>query len=142
MFQRAVIDTNIFVGACLGQGAAYQVVASCLRGECLPLMSAALFAEYEEILGRAELFKSSRLTEAERDELLDIFLAACTWTRIYFAWRPNLPDEADNHLVELAVAGGARFVVTRNLRDVARMELRFPELRVLDPEDFLKEIKK
>ena len=110
--------------------------------ERLPLLGAALFAEYEEVLGRAELFKSSRLTEAERDELLDIFLAACTWTRIYFAWRPNLPDEADNHLVELAVAGGARFVVTRNLRDVARMELRFPELRVLDPEDFLKEIKK
>lgn len=51
-----------------------------------------------------------------------------------------LPDEADNHLVELAVAGGARFIVTRNLRDVARMELRFPELRIVSPEDFLKEI--
>ncbi len=22
-------------------------------------------------------------------------------TRVYFAWRPNLPDEADNHLIEL-----------------------------------------
>jgi hypothetical protein len=32
------------------------------------------------------------------------------------------------------------FVVTRNLRDVARMELRFPELRVMSPEDFLKEM--
>jgi len=141
MIPRVVIDTNIFVGACLGQGTSHRVVAACLRGECLPLMSAALFAEYEDVLGRAELFKSSRLTPAERDELLDIFLAACSWTRIYFAWRPNLPDEADNHLVELAVAGGARFVVTRNLRDVARMELRFPELRVVSPEDFLKEIK-
>jgi len=38
------------------------------------------------------------------------------------------------------VAGAARYVVTRNLRDVARMELRFPELRVMSPEDFLKEI--
>jgi predicted nucleic acid-binding protein len=72
--------------------------------------------------------------------LLDIFLATCVWTRIYFTWRPNLPDEADNHLVELAVAGGARFIVTRNLRDIARMELKFPELRVVSPEDFLKEI--
>ena len=103
-------------------------------------MGAALFAEYEDVLGRAELFEACRLKLAERGELLDIFLATCIWTRIYFAWRPNLPDEADNHLVELAVAGGARYVVTRNLRDVARMELRFPELHVMSPEDYLKEM--
>jgi putative PIN family toxin of toxin-antitoxin system len=140
MVKRIVIDTNIFLGACLGQGAAHHVLAACLRGQCQPLMGAALFAEYEDVMGRSELFETCRLSLAERNELLDIFLAVCEWTRIYFAWRPNLPDEADNHLVELAVAGGARFIVTRNLRDVARMELKFPELRVLSPEDFLKEI--
>ena len=140
MVHRVVIDTNIFLGACLGQGAAHHVVAACLREQCQPLMGAALFAEYEDVLGRSDLFETSRLSPDERDELLDIFLATCAWTRIYFAWRSNLPDEADNHLVELAVAGGARFVVTRNLRDVARMELKFPELRIVSPEDFLKEI--
>lgn len=103
-------------------------------------MGAALFAEYEDVLGRAELFEGCRLSAGERDELLNIFLATCAWTRIYYAWRPNLPDEADNHLVELAVAGGAGFIVTRNLRDVSRMELRFPGLRVVGPEEFLKEI--
>ncbi|MEQ1663143.1 MAG: putative toxin-antitoxin system toxin component, PIN family [Thiobacillus sp.] len=140
MTTRVVIDTNIFVGACLGQGSAHRVVAACLRGQCLPLMGASLFAEYEDVLGRTELFETCRLNFAERNELLDIFLANCVWTRIYFAWRPNLPDEVDNHLVELAVAGAASFIVTRNLRDVARMELKFPELRVLSPEDFLKEM--
>jgi len=140
MLHRVVIDTNIFIGACLGQGAAYQVVVASLRGRCRPLMGAALFAEYEDVLGRGELFVGCRLSAPERDELLDIFLATCEWARIYYAWRPNLPDEADNHLVELAVAGGAAFIVTRNLRDVARMELKFPDLRVLGPEDFLKEI--
>ncbi len=123
----------------MGQGAAREVVARCLRGQYLPLMGAALFAEYESVLGRTELFESCRLRREERDELLDIFLGVCSWTRIFFAWHPNLQDEADNHLVELAVAGGARFVVTKNLRDVARMELRFPAIRVMSPEDFLKE---
>lgn len=140
MTYRLVVDTNIFLGACLGQGAAHHVVAACLRGQCQPLMGAALLAEYEDVLGRAGLFESCRLSQAEREELLDIFLATCAWTRIYYAWRPNLPDEADNHLVELAVAGSAQFIVTRNLRDVARMEIKFPELRVMSPEDFLKEI--
>jgi putative PIN family toxin of toxin-antitoxin system len=140
MAHHIVVDTNIFIGACLGEGAAHHVIAACLRGQCQPLMGAALFAEYEDVLGRTELFNTCRLSSAERDELLDIFLATCAWTRIYFAWRPNLPDEADNHLVELAVAGGAHFIVTRNLRDIARMELNFPELQVVSPEDFLKEL--
>jgi len=72
---------------------------------------------------------------------LDIFLSTCRWTRIYYGWRPNLPDEGDNHLVELAVAGGAEYIITRNIRDVARMELLFPELKVVFPETILKEMK-
>ncbi len=52
----------------------------------------------------------------------------------------ELSDEGDNHLVELAIAGGAEFIVTLNLRDPQRMELRFPQLKVVSPEDFLKEL--
>jgi len=86
------------------------------------------------------LFSGCRLSPGERVELLDIFLSVCQWTRIYYGWRPNLPDEGDNHLVELAIAGGAEYLVTRNLRDLTRMELRFPSLTVLDPEKFLQEL--
>jgi hypothetical protein len=46
--------------------------------------------------------------------------------KVYYLWRPNLPDEADNHLIELALAGGADTIVTNNLRDVSRGELTFP----------------
>lgn len=105
-------------------------------------MGCALFSEYEDVLGRNDLFRQCRLDKEERSKLLDIFLATCTWTRIYYAWRPNLRDEADNHLVELAIAGGADCIVTRNLRDLTQTELKFPQLSVLTPEAFLKEIQK
>lgn len=72
-----MIDTNVFVGA------SNEVVALCLRGEILPLMGTALLAEYEDVLGREALFKRSQLDSAEREELLDSFLARCRWTRIY-----------------------------------------------------------
>jgi predicted nucleic acid-binding protein len=134
-----VIDTHVFIGACLGVGASNAVIAACLQGRHTPLMGTALLAEYEDVLGRDALFAGCRLTRAERDELLDIFLSVCQWTRIYYGWRPNLPDEADNHLIELAVAGSARAIVTRNRRDVARMELKFPSLSVISPEAFLQE---
>lgn len=103
-------------------------------------MGEALLAEYEAVLGREVLFAKSRLDATERSALLDTFLALCEWTRIYFLWRLNLRDEADNHLIELAVAGDAEFIVTRNLRDLRGTGLRFASLRALSPEDFLKEL--
>jgi hypothetical protein len=38
--------------------------------------------------------------------LRDAILSICHWQKVSYAWQPNLPDDADNHLVELAVAGG------------------------------------
>lgn len=136
-----VADTNVFVGACLGMGASSAVIADCIRGMHVPLMGTALLTEYEDVLGRASLFAKSRLSAGERDDLLDIFLASCRWTPIYFGWQPNLRDEGDNHLVELAVAGHASHIVSRNLRDLRRTELHFPDLRLSTPEQFLKETK-
>lgn len=137
---RVVLDTNIFIGACLGVGTSNHSLAAGLQGLYLPLMGTSLFLEHEAVLGRDALFSTCRLTRQERSELLDSYLATCEWTRIYFGWRPNLRDEGDNHLVELAVAGGAQYLVTRNLRDFAANELKFPGLAIVSPETFLKEL--
>jgi putative PIN family toxin of toxin-antitoxin system len=134
-----VVDTNVLVGACLDSPSCGGVVAACLRGRHEPLIAAALFAEYEDVMAREELWRGCGLTAKERNDLLDAFLSRCSWTRIYFGWRPNLRDEGDNHLVELAVAGSAERIVTRNVRDFASMELRFAGLVVQSPEAFLKE---
>ena len=137
---RVVLDTNIFVGACLGRGVANAVLSACLEQRFVPLMGTALFNEHEAVLSRTELFAHCRLSATERDTLLDIYLARCEWIRIYYTWRPNLPDEADNHVMELAVAGDASVLVSRNRRDFDAAQLRFPQIRVHTPEDFLKEL--
>lgn len=103
-------------------------------------MGTALLTEYEDVLARQSLFESYRLGQSERGELLDIFLARCQWTRIFFGWRPNLPDEGDNHLFELAVAATAKKIVTRNLSDLQGGELKFKQIQVLSPERLLEEI--
>jgi putative PIN family toxin of toxin-antitoxin system len=137
---RVVLDTNIFIGACLGVGSARKVVNACLDGYLSPLMSQALINEIESVLGRAGLFESCRLSLEERLDLLDIYLARCEWCKIHFTWRPNLKDEADNHLMELAVAGSANAIVTRNLRDFRFAELKFQGVRICDPEQILREL--
>lgn len=135
-----VIDTNVFVGACKGVGASAQIIEHCLTGRLQPVMGSALTLEYEDVLSRKALFEDCRLDGIERDELFDIFLARCRWVKTYYTWRPNLRDEADNHVVELAVASAASHIVTWNTRDFAAMESRFPLLRLATPPKFLKEL--
>jgi putative PIN family toxin of toxin-antitoxin system len=133
-----VLDTNVFVGALLTRGGtSRRLIRACLGGVYQPLMGAALLAEYEDVLSRDALWKTSLVSASEREAVLDGFLGVCRWTEVFFAWRPNLPDEGDNHLIELAVAGNAAAIVTRNIRDLNSGELRFQGLRILTPEQCL-----
>ncbi len=133
-----VLDSNVLVAALLRDGGrARAVLRACLTDLYQPVLGPALLAEYEDVLGRAELLSGSVLSGAERTELFDGFLSCCRWVEVFYAWRPNLPDEADNHLIELGVAARADAIVTRKLRDLSRGELKFPSLRVVTPEQCL-----
>lgn len=138
---RIVLDTNILVSALLvGDGAGTaprRVLRLCLEGRAVPLMGAALYAEYKDVLAREELFARSPLSPAEREAVFDALMSACLWTPVYYLWRPNLPDAGDDHLVELALAGGADWIVTNNLRDLGRGELHFDHLAIGTAGDFL-----
>ncbi len=61
------------------------------------------------------------------------------WVPIFYLWRPNLTDEADNHVLELAAAGNARWIVTNNIRDFSKGELRFPDIQIATPSKLLRE---
>jgi uncharacterized protein len=133
-----VVDTNVFVAAVISpNGASRQVIRLCLRGELSPLMGNALFAEFEDLCARDSLFEPRLISRADRETLLDSFLASCRWVPIYFLWRPNLRDEADNHVMELAVAGNAAAIITANKKDFARPELKFPGIDVVSPVEFI-----
>ena len=133
-----VLDTNILVAVLLrGGDSAPAVLRACLNGNYQAVLGPALLVEYEDVLGRTNLLSDSILSTKERTELFDGFLNRCRWVEVFYAWRPNLPDEADNHLIELGVAAQADAIVTRNTRDLSRGELKFPSLRVLTPEHCL-----
>ena len=131
---RVVVDTNVLVAAASSaSGANREVIRRCLTGRFEPLIGQALFSEYESVLSRLDLFVRSPISHDEREALWAAFASRCRWVRVRYLWRPNLPDEADNHVVELAVAGGAQPIVTHNWRDFKRAELGFPGLQVVTP---------
>jgi putative PIN family toxin of toxin-antitoxin system len=131
-----VIDTNVFVaGLRSGGGASREVLRRALEGTYLPLFSNALWLEYEDVLGRP--IWTQETSPEDRHEVLAALAAGGRWVKIYYGWRPNLRDAGDDYLVELAVAGGARAVISHNVRDLRRGELLWPGFQVLTPSECL-----
>jgi putative PIN family toxin of toxin-antitoxin system len=117
-----------------------RIIRACLTGSLKPLVGQTLFLEYEDVLGRRDLFRRSPLTREERQELFAAFLSVSDWVHVYYSWRPNLPDESDNHIMELAVAGNASMIITNNVRHFRQSELRFPDIRIISPRTLVNEL--
>lgn len=100
-------------------------------------MGTTLYTEYSDVFGRDKPFKNAPLNKEERHELFDDFISLCDWVSVYYLWRPNLPDEGDNHLLELATAGHAAHIITGNTKDFQNNELLFPDIDIVTPREFL-----
>ncbi len=139
MKSRIVIDTSVLISALIGStGASRELIRLCLQGEYQPLMGNTLFLEYESVILREEIITLCTLTKQEIFALLDAFMSICQWIDIYYLWRPNLRDEADNHLIELAIAGNAQIIATKNIKDFLNSDLIFPNLSILKPEQIVR----
>jgi putative PIN family toxin of toxin-antitoxin system len=137
---RIVVDTSVFISALLGaKGPSRELIRRCLLRRYQPLMGNALFAEYESVMGRGEIVEKCRLSSAEMADLFAAFVSVCEWVQLYYLWRPNLRDETDNHLMELAIAGNAQVIATNNVRDFQGAELSFPTVTVLKPEQIIQQ---
>jgi len=131
-----VIDTNVLVAALRSDGgASRQVLRGVFSGRWRPVFGNALWTEYEELC-RRDIWGEAT-TATDRHTVLAALARQGRWVSVHYGWRPNLPDESDNHLIELAVAAGAVCIVTHNLRDLNRGELRWAQLKILTPAQWL-----
>ena len=134
-----VVDTGVLISALIGQkGPGREVLRNCLQGKYNPLISNALFMGYEEVSKRQQILDVCPLGSEEIRELHNAFYAVCHWVPIYYLWRPNIVDEGDNYLIELALAGNATHIVTNNIGDLQNAELSFPCLAIVKPERLLR----
>lgn len=139
MTENIVIDTSVLISALIGkEGPSREVLRQCLLGDYNPLISNALFSEYEDVAAREKTLELCPLEPQEIRDLLNALYGVCHWVPIYYLWRPNLKDEDDNFLIELAVAGNGKYIVTNNTRDLHSAELSFKDLKIVTPEAFLR----
>jgi len=139
---RVVVDTNVLVAGLIGKkGPNREVLRLCLKGDLQPFVGNALYLEYQDLLNREHIQALCNQTSVSLMEFLDGFANACTAVDTRYLWRPNLKDEADNHLIELAIAARAAFIITNNVSDFANAELKRIGFEVVTPEQILRLLK-
>jgi putative PIN family toxin of toxin-antitoxin system len=131
---RVVLDTNVLISAFHSRrGPAFALVSRIGSGSFEISVSVPLVFEYEEVLHRA--------TSLEDLEVLSVLRFLCSVAhrqKIFYLWRPLLPDPKDDMALELAVASRSRFIVTYNQRDFLPAD-RFG-IEALKPEELLRRI--
>ncbi len=106
-----------------------------------PIVTTAVFLEYEAVLLRAEQRLATGMNAADVEGFLRAMAAAAEPVEISFRWRPQLRDPADELMLEAAVNGHAEAIVTHNVTDFEPASSRF-SIRVLTPAQVLKELSK
>jgi len=136
---KVVIDTSVWISALITKDSdSRKLLRLVFQKKLLPQMSEALFYEYEDVMRRKKIQDITPLSKKEQSTLLNAYISTCRWNEIYYMWRPNLKDEDDNFVVELAVASGAEAIITYNLKDFHNAELSFSHT-ITTPEIFIKD---
>lgn len=131
---RAVIDTNVIIAGMRSTlGASHAILLAMAERQFTPVLSVPLAMEYEEVAKRPGMLP--HLSIGQIDAILNLICARAIEQRIYFSWRPFLPDPDDDMLVELALAAQVSYIVTGNLRDV--LPATRLGLKVVEPREFI-----
>jgi len=97
-------------------------------------ISTALLLEYEEVARREAAAFWARPERVEA--ILNFIAASADEHAISFRWRPYLSDPDDDFVLELAIAAGARYIVTHNMRNFVGVDSF--GVTALRPAEFLK----
>lgn len=130
--QRVVLDTSVIVAALRSRsGAGNAVLRLVAERQVVPLVTVALFLEYEDVLKRPEHRLVHGLDLDRVDQFLDALASACEPVEVRFQWRPLLADPSDEMVLEAAVNGRADALVTYSARHflAAARRFRLPAVR-------------
>jgi len=112
----AVIDTCVLISALRSRtGASYEILQLIRYGEIKMALSVALALEYESVALRSGLVPN--LEQEEIQVVVDVLCLLAHHQKIFYTWRPFLPDPDDDLVLELAVAAGCTFIITHNIKD-------------------------
>lgn len=131
------LDTNVILAALLSQAGASHLILNLIIEEKLSIaLSTPVVLEYDEVLNRKEILKQLKISGSQIEDVLDLLVLLADKYSIYYRLRPNLLDENDNLFVECAFTSNSHYLITSNIRDFKRGELKSYPFNVITPGDF------
>lgn len=131
---KAVLDTNVLISATVTKGTCYEVLRKGFLDDYRILLSSDTIQEYRNtLLDRPEKFKLTEEEIRKRVEMLEYF---GTFVTVKTDIVEIKEDPSDNMFLELAVDGGANYIISGdphllNLEDYRKIE-------IVEPRAFLK----
>jgi putative PIN family toxin of toxin-antitoxin system len=139
---RLVLDTNVIVAAMRSPTGASAALLRAVRKEKVVMVAnVALVLEYEATCLLAEHRLAAGLDLQEATDFIDAVIALCEPVENSFLWRPQLRDPSDEMVLEAAVNGQAKAIVTFNRRDFGDSGARFG-IEVCFPSEALRSMEK
>ena len=135
---RVVIDTNVLIAALRSRRGASSRLLQLLGTNLFDIhLSVAMVLEYEYVILRQRNLLG--LSQEDVDSFIDAVCAVGVHqNEIHFRWRPQLRDADDEFVLEAAIAGQCRYIVTFNVRDFVGVR-RFG-IEPITPAEFLKRL--
>ena len=132
-----VIDTNVIISALRSKKGASNKLLTLIGTSKFEIHdSVALILEYEDVIQRQRT--ELGLSQDEVSIFIDSLCSMAHHHKIYFLWRPSLPDVNDELVLELAVSASCEYILTHNTKDFKGTE-KFG-IKAITPKDFLQVI--
>ena len=129
-----VIDTNVIIAALRSKKGASNKLLSLVGTSKFEIHdSVALILEYEDVIQRQRT--ELGLSQDEVSIFIDSLCSMAQHHKIYFLWRPSLPDVNDELVLELAVSANCEYILTYNIKDFKGIE-KFG-IKAITPKEFL-----
>jgi len=136
---KITIDTNVLFSALYSKkGASHWLLNLVLDEKVNLAISTQTYFEYYDVLTREKNLKQLNSSISEVEDFLDLLALLSQKHNIYFLLRPNLADEKDNIFVECAFASNSEYLITGNIKDFKKSELKGFSFQVKTPQEFYK----
>ncbi len=114
-----LIDTDVMVAAfCSATGKSRQLLLMILDQKLNAGCSVPLFMEYEAVLTRDAILQRAQLTRQEVIDILDDLALLIKPIGLHYNWRPVARDPDDDLVIEAAVNGQIKTIISFNVKDM------------------------
>jgi putative PIN family toxin of toxin-antitoxin system len=134
---RVVLDTNVLLISISSKSDAHWIFQTLLQEKFDLIISNEIISEYEEVI--SEKYSVEVAGDVIRTLL---YLPNVSRSEIYYKWWLITADNDDNKFIDCAVAANADCIVTNDKHFNPLKKIPFPQLRVMNINEFKKLVSK